>query len=170
MFTLQYLNQTLAQQAGIIQALLAGVSQEQAAWKAEPQQWSILEVINHLYDEEVDDFRAHLECVLIHPESPWSSIDPLGWVTQHAYSQREITTSLQNFIEARRASLAWLDTLSESDWTTSHVTPFGQISAGDLGASWLAHDLLHIRQLTELHWLYTVSFVNPYQLIYAGDW
>jgi hypothetical protein len=170
MFTLNQLTEKLAQQATIIQNLSSGISKEQAVWKLDPQQWSILEVINHLYDEEVLDFREHLECVLFRPDSPWSSIDPQGWVTQHGYDQKDLASSLQNFLEARHASLVWLKTLPEPDWSISHPTPFGQITAGDLCASWLAHDLLHLRQLNELHWQYTAFFAHPYQLVYAGDW
>jgi hypothetical protein len=48
--------------------------------------------------------------------------------------------------------------------------PFGQISAGDMFASWVAHDLLHIRQLVELHWAYTTRQLQPYNVEYAGGW
>jgi hypothetical protein len=33
-----------------------------------------------------------------------------------------------------------------------------------------AHDLLHLRQLIELHWAYTQRATQPYQTRYAGDW
>jgi len=38
--------------AQTIHSLTSGVSDEQARWKPDPDSWSILEVINHLYDEE----------------------------------------------------------------------------------------------------------------------
>ncbi|HRA68003.1 MAG TPA: DUF664 domain-containing protein, partial [Caldilinea sp.] len=46
----------------MIRALLAGVAPEEARLKPSAESWSILEVVCHLYDEEREDFREHLEC------------------------------------------------------------------------------------------------------------
>ena len=54
----------LGHNAGRILDLVQHVSQEQASWKPDPGTWSILEVINHLYDEERLDFRARLDSLL----------------------------------------------------------------------------------------------------------
>ena len=51
-----------------IQRLVAGIAPDQARWKPDPESWSIVEVINHLYDEERYDFRVRLEIILFHPE------------------------------------------------------------------------------------------------------
>ena len=53
--------QQLTQQAQTIRALVTGVSAEQARWKPTPEDWSLLEVINHLYDEEREDFRQRVD-------------------------------------------------------------------------------------------------------------
>ena len=42
------------------------------------------------------------------------------------------------------------------------------LRAGDLLASWLAHDLIHIRQITRLHYRWLERLAAPYQLGYAG--
>jgi hypothetical protein len=47
---------------------------------------------------------------------------------------------------------------------------FGPISAGDLAASWAAHDLLHIRQLVELRRARLLALTAPHRTEYAGDW
>ena len=57
----------LAANADAFAALVDGVSDEQARWQPEPTQWSILEVVNHLADEEVEDFRRRMETTLLHP-------------------------------------------------------------------------------------------------------
>jgi hypothetical protein len=160
----------LAGQADTIRNLVAGISEEQAHWKPDPDAWSILEVINHLYDEEREDFRLHLDYILHRPDYSWPGIDPQGWVKSRHYNQRELKLSLSNFLEERRHSLAWLDELSSPDWNTSCPAPFGQITAGDMLASWVAHDLLHMRQLIELRWAYTVYTVQPFKVEYAGRW
>ena len=43
------------------------------------------------------------------------------------------------------------------------------MSAENILANWLAHDLLHIRQITTLHWEY-LSNMSESNLSYAGDW
>ena len=61
--------------------LVSGLSLEQARWKPSLDKWSILEVVNHLYDEEREDFRQRLSLVLADPMQPWPPIDPRTWVT-----------------------------------------------------------------------------------------
>lgn len=158
-------------QAATIQALTADVSLEQARWKPDADAWSILEVINHLADEERDDFRTRLDLTLHQPETDWPPIDPQGWVTQRRYNEREWQASVEDFANERSQSLDWLDSLSAPDWDQAHVHPrFGGMSAGELMASWLAHDLLHIRQLVELHFLYLTHQTKPYGVGYAGEY
>jgi hypothetical protein len=167
---IDYFTAQMANNAETIRTLIQGVSHEQARWKPSPDCWSILEVINHLYDEEIEDFRPHLDIVLHHPDQSWPSIDPEGWVTERQYNQREIRESLGDFLNARKESLVWLRGLSSPNWEATYDAPFGQITAGDLFASWVAHDLLQIRQLVELHWAYTTLLVSPHKVDYAGPW
>jgi hypothetical protein len=60
--------------------------------------------------------------------------------------------------------------LSALNWEATYETSFGPISAGDLLAAWVAHHLLHMRQLVELHWAYTMADLQPYKVDYAGVW
>ena len=52
----------------------SGVSQ--AMWKPAEDEWSILEVVNHLAEEETDDFRVRLGQLLEDPRKAWPPIDP----------------------------------------------------------------------------------------------
>jgi hypothetical protein len=160
----------MAHSAERIRALVQGVSDEQARWKPGPDDWSILEVINHLYDEEIEDFRLHLDLILHHPNRPWPRIDPQGWVVGRGYNQREVDASLDNFLNAREESLGWLRGLTSPNWQATYDAPFGEITAGDMFASWVMHDLLHMRQLVELHWAYITLSATPYKADYAGPW
>lgn len=160
----------MSNNAEIIQNLVKGVSIDQARWKPAPEQWSILEVINHLYDEEIEDFKTHLDLALHHPSQPWPAIDPPGWAIERVYNQRELKTSLDNFLTARMGTLVWLRRLVEPDWDAQYPTPWGSISAGDLLVSWAAHDLHHLRQLVELQYAYTKRAASPYHVDYAGAW
>lgn len=167
--TFQFLIDRLQANAQAIQSLLNAVSEDQARWKPNADEWSMLEVINHLYDEELEDFSAHLKEVM--EGRDWSPIDPGAWVISRGYAQIKWAVSVLAFLNARESSIQWLWENGESwDLDKRIPTPFGSLSAGDIFHSWLAHDFLHLRQLIELHYLYTVSQAIPYQVRYAGDW
>ena len=153
-----------------IQAMVEGVSDEQAHWKPDAESWSILEVVNHLYDEERQDFRVRLDIILHRPGEAWPPIDPQGWVTERQYNQRNFEQSIENFLSERRDSLKWLKDLRGEDFTTSVPTPWGSITAGDMFASWVTHDSLHMRQLVELIHAWIVRISEPYSGDYAGEW
>lgn len=69
-------------QGRAILTLGTSFSNTEAGWKPSPDQWSILEVLNHLVDEEALDFRRHLVHILESLDAPWPQIDPQGWVTE----------------------------------------------------------------------------------------
>lgn len=163
--------QQLAQNAETIRCLVAGIGHEQAHWKPTPDDWSIVEVINHLYDEEREDFRLRLDTVLHRPGEDPPGIDPEGWVLARNYNARELAESTQRWVDERQHSLRWLAALVDPDWELAYTRPDGFCRrAGDLLAAWPAHDFLHLRQLVELHYAWVKRQSAPYDVGYAGDW
>jgi hypothetical protein len=161
----------MAASAEAIGQLLAGVDAERARWRPAAEQWSMLEVACHLLDEEREDFRQRIDLTLHHPEREWPPIDPGRWVTERAYQERDLAEVLGQFQAERQHSLAWLGSLEAADWSTKRRHPAGfELRAGDLLSSWAAHDLLHIRQLVELHYATLAVHAAPMQIGYAGDW
>ena len=161
----------LMRNANIVTALTADIGAAQPRWKPSPDEWSILEVVNHLYDEEREDFRTCLDIILHRPDDVWPPIDPPGWAAERRYNERDLGDSLTRFLAERQASLHWLRSLNNPQWDNQSTHPAGYIiSAGDMLSSWLAHDFLHIRQLNELQYAYHVQNVVPYGVVYAGDW
>lgn len=162
------LKRLFADHADCIQILAGGMTAEQARWKPDPDRWSILEVLNHLYDEEREDFRLHLHTILHHPDAAWAPIDPMGWVTSRHYNERDLDISLANFIAERQQSLVWLASLQSPDWEQSVPAPWGEIKAGDIFASWVVHDEWHMQQLVRLRRDVTTQLARPYNVKYAG--
>ena len=157
--------------ARIFEHLVSDVSDDQARWKPAARKWSILEVVNHLADEEVLDFRTRLDLVLHKPGEPWAAIDPERWVVERRYNERELGESLARFLAEREDSIAWLAALDEPNWHNTYRHPaLGELRAGDVLTSWLAHDLLHIRQITRLHYQYLAESLPGYGTAYAGAW
>jgi hypothetical protein len=168
---LEYFIDQLSTNRQVIAGLAKATSSEQARWKPSPDKWSILEVVNHLYDEEREDFRQRLALLLTNPEQTWPPINPQNWVTLRGYQERELDVSLNNFQSEREISLSWLSQLTAPNWQNRYQHPNGGIiTAGDLLASWLAHDYLHIRQLARLQWQYVGAIADPYKTTYAGPW
>jgi DinB superfamily len=154
----------------MISALLAGISMEDAQVRPDPASWSILETVCHLYDEERLDFRARLDALLHRPETQWEPIDPEGWVSSRRYNEQVLGDVKERFFAERSKSLDWLKGLEKADWALTHVASFGTIAAGDMFASWVAHDNLAIRQLVELRRARLETITKPYKIDYAGEW
>ena len=160
---LDHVIERLAANATIFESLTKGLAADQGSWKPAPDKWSILEVINHLYDEEREDFRQRLQLVLTDAALAWPPIAPQEWVTAAPTAIAILVNRSYNFLSERQKSLAWLRKLSSPNLESRHEREAGSLSAGDLLASWLAHDFLHIRQLTRLHWQYLTANANPFQ-------
>jgi DinB family protein len=154
----------------MIRALLAGINQVESQIKPDAKSWSILEVVCHLYDEEREDFREHVDFILHRQNEEWHSIDPQSWVTERKYNEQDMYEMSEKFFSERRKSLEWLTEISNSDWETTYTSQYGSVSAGEMFCCWVAHDNLHVRQLTELRRNWIERITQPYDIQYAGDW
>lgn len=166
----EILRQDLAHGAEIIRALTMGVTPAEARTKPNPESWSILEVMCHLYDIEREDFRPRLDGILHRPAEEWTPIDPQSWIMARGYNERNLAETLDGFLAERDKSLAWLKGLPTPDWEAEYTDQHGSIKAGEMFAAWVAHDNLHTRQLVELRRLRIESLVEPFDIGYAGEW
>ncbi len=156
--------------AELIRHTVEAVAPEEAGWRPPSGGWSVLEIVNHLVDEEREDFRARLDLLLHEPGTEWPPIAPESWVTERAYSERDLPESLGYFLDERQRSLEWLASLEDPEWQRRYEHPLGPISAGDLLASWCAHDVLHLRQLMLRRFQLAARLTEPYRSDYAGSW
>ncbi len=160
----------LVDSTGMIRALLAGITDQDAKAKPSTNSWSILELLCHLYDEEREDFRTRLRIILEQKSEGWPPIDPQNWVTQRKYNEQPFRDVKDKFFQERSNSLDWLKGLEKADWTSSYTAEFGSMAAGDMFVSWVAHDNLAVRQLVELRRSRLESISQPFDVSYAGPW
>lgn len=149
-------------------ALVAPLTDADARWKPATEHWSILEVVCHMADEENEDFRARVESTLRDPSAPWPPLDLKEVAQRRGYNTRDLKTEIARFVAARRESVAWLRSVRSLDWSRTYIhRTAGPLSAGDLLASWAAHDALHVRQIAKrLHGL----AAREGKIEYAGEW
>jgi uncharacterized damage-inducible protein DinB len=154
---------------GALAALLAGLPEEDWRWRPAEGGWSILEVVNHLADEEVEDFRARTRSTLEDPERDWTPIDPAGAVVTRRHQEKDPAESLRRYAAERANSLAWLRGLAAPRWENERRHPVaGALRAGDLLAAWAAHDALHLAQVARRLHALAARDGAPYSVGYAG--
>jgi hypothetical protein len=144
---LQSVRTELARLAPILDTLLSDL--DPATWRERPApaEWSPVEIVCHLRDEETEDFGARLRVVAT-GGSAFVRIDPAGWAEERRYRDADGPSVLAAFRERRAATLAFLAELAP-DRLRHAVTQaqLGRLSGLDLLAAWVTHDRLHLAQL-----------------------
>lgn len=155
----------------ILPATLVRLSRQDAAWKPESSQWSVLEIVCHLADEEVEDFRLRVKMTLENPAESWPEIDPVAAAVERKYNEQDLQEVRKRFFKERKASVAWLRSLTNPDWSQAYQYPnHGPVPAGEVMVSWAAHDQLHLRQIAKRFYEMNLRDGAPYPAVYAGDW
>jgi DinB superfamily len=154
----------------VFQSLFAEKEEKQYRWKPDDVSWSLLEIVCHLYDEELEDFRTRVFNTLFTPDQAPPSIDPQGWVLDRKYNQQDYTERVNAFLSARNDSIKKLRELKQPRWENAYHHPaLGPISAYQFLTNWLAHDYHHIRQVNRRLYEY-LKESSGIDLTYAGVW
>jgi DinB superfamily len=158
----------LARLPSILDALLEGV--DAATWRERPapDEWSPIEIVCHLRDEEAEDFGARLR-VVVEGGTTFAPIDPAPWVEERGYRDADPEAALAAFRERRAATLAFLTAVSSE--RLRHALPhprLGTLSGMDLLAAWVTHDRLHLGQLAATLARLGARRWAPLRVEYAG--
>ncbi len=152
----------------LLQSLVTGTETWLLRARETDARWSPLEILVHIADEEIEDFRPRAQAAALEKPLPWA-IDPPAWVVERKYNEQEPGAVLERFAQERADSCAWLRTLSAAqlDRALEHPT-FGRMRCGDFIASWRMHDLLHLRQLTTALAVLNARALEGWRTEYAG--
>ncbi|MCB0396724.1 MAG: DinB family protein [Flavobacteriales bacterium] len=161
---------TLQHNREVFASLLAPVPDDEAHWRPEENKWCLLEIVCHLIDEEREDFRARVDHVLHRPGQAMPGIDPSAWVSERKYMERAFGEMREAFLKERDASVKWLCELINPVWDNAYQHPkLGSMTARLFLNNWVAHDMLHVRQIIRTRYKYLEKSGGT-SLSYAGDW
>jgi DinB superfamily len=139
---------SLARTPEILRLVTADLSD--ADWRAHPapERWSPLEILCHLRDEEQEDFGARLRVVLA-GGGEFAPIRPAEWVTERRYRAEDPLQVRAEFERRRQGTIELVRSLRPEQLAAVGKPANGgfELNGNDVLAAWVAHDLLHLRQL-----------------------
>lgn len=137
----------LARLPAMLDALLSDL--DDAFWRARPapKEWSALEIVCHLRDEELEDFGARVRVIATGGVS-FGPIDPERWAVERRYGDDEPRAALGLLKDRRASNLGFLATIDPKRLEHDVDLPrAGRLTGLDLLAAWVTHDRLHVAQL-----------------------
>ncbi len=141
----------LARTPKVLDTLLAGLPYQWLHRHDGPGTWSAYDIVGHLLHGEATNWLPRTRMILLHGTGrPFESFDRqamLGWDREPA------AALLARFQAARLASLEALSSLNltAEDVDRRGLHPdLGEVTVGQLLATWVTHDLTHLAQVAEV--------------------
>jgi hypothetical protein len=165
-----YIIDRLHDNGSVFISLLQSISKKDRCWRPAPDKWCLHEILCHLVDEEINDFRFRINSAIRFPGQPVPPIDPEGWVISKKYLKMDFDAKLAEFSKERRKSVKWLREIPSAAFKKTIIHPYyGDMTARALLENWLGHDYLHIRQINRYLYERHKSQCAD-DLDYAGNW
>jgi hypothetical protein len=148
-FDVENATQILRQTPYTLQRMLDGLSDEWTIEGGGPDDWSPYDVIGHLIHGEETDWIQRAEIILA--QSDDREFEPFDRLAQFERSKgRSLDDLLIEFIHLRSVNLekllGWQLTVDQLELKGVHPA-FGEVTLRQLLATWVVHDLNHIRQI-----------------------
>jgi hypothetical protein len=142
----------LEQTPRVLDALLSGLPEQWTTSNEGAETWSPFDVVGHLIDGELTDWMARLRIILKQgPNRRFEPFDRFRHISRN--KGRTLGDLLAEFRQLREKNLGELRTLdltvAQLQLTGDHPE-FGSVTLAQLLATWVAHDLGHIAQITRV--------------------
>ena len=152
----------------VLENLLGTIDDERLRRRPAADRWSPLEILAHIADLEIADFRSRAQLAAAGRPIE-TGIDPEAWVTEREYNKKDPAEVLQGFGKERELSCRWLRGVSETDLESGiDHAKLGRMRCGDFIAAWRMHDLLHLRQLATTLSVLAAHDLAGWRADYAG--
>lgn len=137
---------------GVLRTLLDGIPEPWIHATEGPDTWSPFDVVGHLIHGERTDWIPRVEHILAHGDRvPFPVFDRFAQF--EASKGRELSELLDTFAELRATNLERFAALrlTPADLARSGLHPaLGPVTLGQHLATWVAHDLGHLAQVTRV--------------------
>ncbi len=157
--------EVLERTPALLDALLTGLSPAWTHANEGGDTWSPYDVVGHLIDGERDDWIPRVRIIL--KESENRTFEPFDRFTHIREQPRpSLANRLRTFRALRSASIAELVALqlSNRDLERTGVHPaFGPVTLRQLLATWVAHDLNHLAQISRVMAHQLTTEVGPWR-------
>lgn len=144
--------QILGRTPALLHNLLHGLADDWIFSNEGAGTWSPFDIVGHLIVCENTDFMNRVELML--SDSAHKVFAPVDMTAQfEANKGKTIADLLKEFEQARKEHLTKLAALhlTATDFQRSGVHPtIGKTTLGELLATWVAHDLNHVAQITRV--------------------
>ena len=136
----------------VLEALLSGLPQDWTTGNEGPDTWSPFDVVGHLIDGELTDWMVRLPIILEQgPNRRFQPFDRFHHISRNR--GRTLTALLAEFRQLREKNLGELRAMNLTParlQLTGEHPEFGRVTLEQLLATWVAHDLGHLAQITRV--------------------
>jgi hypothetical protein len=151
-FNLEKSYEMLERAPAVLNELLAGLSDDWILPNEGPDTFSPYDVVGHLLHGEKTDWTERIKRILEYGNT--KAFDVFDRFAQYNESKgKTLQQLLDEFKRLRKENLHWLKALhlSEDDLNKKGMHPvLGEVMLKNLLATWVAHDLTHIAQITRV--------------------
>lgn len=142
----------LSQTPATVKSMLGNLSDEWTCAKTGENGWSPFDVVGHYIHCEETDWIPRAEIILAQGEN--SAFEPFDRQGHFEKSEgKTLSDLLESFAALRAKNLEKLESwkLSEEQLNLTGIHPeFGEVTLRQLLATWVVHDLTHIRQISNV--------------------
>ena len=148
-FEIEQAAEILERTPSVLRSMLAGLSEEWTQSSENADDWGVFDIIGHYIHAEETDWIPRAAIIL--KQDAAATFEPFDRLAQFERSKgKTLGELLETFAARRRASLetlaAWNLTPAQLAFKGTHPE-LGAVTLEELLATWVVHDLTHIRQI-----------------------
>ena len=138
----------LRSSVAVLKTFANNLGDEQWKFRSKPDEPSILELVSHLCDVEIEIHQPRIQHLVTQANPFIAGVDSDLWRTQRDYQNTRSKQDLEKFIRTRIENINTLSTLSEQDWQKpAQHSFFGPTTLVELLGFAAQHDMNHIREI-----------------------
>jgi len=138
----------LRSSVAVLKTFTSGLEDEQWKFRSRLDEPSILELVSHLCDVEIEIHQSRIQQIITQMNPFLAGVDSDAWRAERDYQNTRSKHDLEKFIRTRIENINTLSNLSEQDWQKpAQHSFFGPTTLVELLGFAAQHDMNHIREI-----------------------